>query len=186
MTLAWLPNMLTFARIAAAPVIGWFILAADPAKSGGSSFLFWAGVIFVVAGVTDGLDGLLARRLQATSKLGAALDLWADKILVFVTLLALLKAQAWLALIGLVSLTLRDVIIMWLRAAYPAENLGATGLAKVKTVLVMSGLAMILFALALAQNSLFLLGLGLFGLGCALSLVAGYQYARAAFSNQAP
>jgi len=69
-TLSWIPNALTLARLAlVGPVLwslseGWILLAAG---------------LFAVAAVTDALDGYLARRLSACTALGAALDPLADK-----------------------------------------------------------------------------------------------------------
>src|SRR2546421_12621607 len=90
-----LPNALTWARIAAIPLIvvlfympnSW----ADPA----------AGLLFVAAGITDSLDGYLARRLGQTSRLGAFLDPWADKLIFRVALVLLGRKDAR----GLIVLT---------------------------------------------------------------------------------
>jgi len=71
-TVSWIPNALTLARLAlVGPVLwslseGWILLAAG---------------LFAVAAVTDALDGYLARRLNARTALGAALDPLADKAL---------------------------------------------------------------------------------------------------------
>jgi len=71
-TLSWIPNALTLARLAlVGPVLwslseGWILLAAG---------------LFAVAAVTDALDGYLARRLNARTALGAVLDPLADKAL---------------------------------------------------------------------------------------------------------
>jgi len=67
-----IPNILTLGRLIAVPV---FIVA-----SFGGHFLF-AFVLFVVAALTDIVDGFIARRLNQRSKLGALLDPAADKIM---------------------------------------------------------------------------------------------------------
>jgi cardiolipin synthase (CMP-forming) len=75
-----LPNLLTFFRMALIPV---FVGALYYQRFG------WALAVFVVAGVTDGLDGLFARKFNQYSQLGQALDPIADKLLLvtsFVTL----------------------------------------------------------------------------------------------------
>ena len=80
-----LPNTLTWLRIFAIPlVIVFFYLPngwADPA----------AGLLFAIAGVTDSLDGYLARRMGQTSRLGAFLDPVADKLIVAVALVLLVS-----------------------------------------------------------------------------------------------
>lgn len=80
-----LPNTLTWLRIFAIPlVIVLFYLPyqwADPA----------AGLLFAAAGITDSLDGYLARKMGQTSRLGAFLDPVADKLIVAVALVLLLS-----------------------------------------------------------------------------------------------
>jgi phosphatidylglycerophosphate synthase len=80
-----LPNTLTWLRIFAIPlVIELFYLPfqwADPA----------AGLLFALAGITDSLDGYLARRMGQTSRLGAFLDPVADKLIVAVALVLLVS-----------------------------------------------------------------------------------------------
>jgi CDP-diacylglycerol--glycerol-3-phosphate 3-phosphatidyltransferase len=84
MTWNW-PNTLTWLRICAIPlVVLLFYLPyhwADPA----------AGLMFAAAGITDSLDGYLARRLGQTSRLGAFLDPVADKLIVAVALVLLVS-----------------------------------------------------------------------------------------------
>src|SRR5213080_3657560 len=78
-----LPNALTWARIAAIPLIVVLFYMpypwADPA----------AGLLFVAAGITDSLDGYFARRFGQISRLGAFLDPVADKLIVAVALVLL-------------------------------------------------------------------------------------------------
>src|SRR5688572_15928420 len=80
-----LPNILTWIRIAAIPLVVVMFFApyhwADPA----------AGLVFAAAGITDSLDGYLARKLGQTSRLGAFLDPVADKLIVAVALVLLLS-----------------------------------------------------------------------------------------------
>jgi len=82
-----LPNTLTWLRIFAIPlVVVLFYLPytwADPA----------AGLLFGLAGITDSLDGYLARRMGQTSRLGAFLDPVADKLIVAVALVLLVSKE---------------------------------------------------------------------------------------------
>ena len=97
-----IPNLLSFLRIALVPVFLWLLLEE----------LFLAAiVILAVAGLTDFLDGYLARKLDQTTKLGKMLDPVADRLYIFATLLALSATGYvpwWLA--GLVIL--RDVLML--------------------------------------------------------------------------
>ena len=78
--IATIPNLLTFMRMALIPVF--------------ASLLFygysgWALIVFVIAGVSDGIDGFLARRFDQTSELGTILDPIADKLLMTVAFIVL-------------------------------------------------------------------------------------------------
>jgi CDP-diacylglycerol--glycerol-3-phosphate 3-phosphatidyltransferase len=77
------PNLLSFSRIVAAPILYLLIV------SGGRYGYLAAAVLFVVASVTDTLDGEMARRGKLVSPFGIYLDTTADKILIAVLLVAL-------------------------------------------------------------------------------------------------
>jgi len=97
-----IPNILTLSRIIMAPVIVILLI---------QSCFLKALVVFVVAGITDGLDGFLARVLNKKTVLGTYLDPIADKALIissFVTLSALGIIPSWLTVI-VIS---RDCIIL--------------------------------------------------------------------------
>jgi cardiolipin synthase len=97
-----IPNLLSFLRIALVPVFLWFLL---------EEFFVAAISILALAGLTDFLDGFLARKLNQTTKLGKLLDPVADRLYIFATLLALSATGYvpwWLA--GLVIL--RDLLIL--------------------------------------------------------------------------
>lgn len=66
-----LPNGLTFLRLILTPLIVMFLL---------DGAFFWALMVFLVAGVTDGLDGFLARSLRGSTVFGRILDPLVDKI----------------------------------------------------------------------------------------------------------
>jgi cardiolipin synthase len=96
------PNLLSFLRILLVPVFLWLLLHQ----------LFLAAIaVLAFAGLTDFLDGYLARKLNQTTKLGKMLDPVADRLYIFATLLALSATGYvpwWLA--GLVIL--RDVLML--------------------------------------------------------------------------
>ncbi|OHB79269.1 MAG: hypothetical protein A2Z25_17450 [Planctomycetes bacterium RBG_16_55_9] len=84
--LKWIPNILTFGRLVLTVVFLVMILMAPPYYAEGErpfpGFLDVAFILFVVAGLTDIVDGFAARRLHVTSKFGRMVDPLADKILV--------------------------------------------------------------------------------------------------------
>ncbi len=199
MSLKWIPNALTGLRLLAAPCVA-FLLYAMFATDDAILREFYASAaftVFVIAALTDWLDGFAARKLDAASELGAKLDLWADKIIVFAVLLACLPFLPILAMLGLFSLSGRDIIIMRLRAMRPDVNLKATFLAKSKTAVVMTGMAMAMAGYAFTllatrigdtdgaelMHLITRLGLSLYTFGCVLSLGTGYQYLQAAFTS---
>ncbi|HZU29987.1 MAG TPA: CDP-alcohol phosphatidyltransferase family protein [Candidatus Angelobacter sp.] len=96
------PNLLTLMRLVFVPLV---VVAIQQQKYG------WALVIFVVAGITDGLDGLLARILKQKTTLGQYLDPIADKLLLSTMFLMLAIAHIirWPVTIMVFS---RDIIIL--------------------------------------------------------------------------
>jgi len=108
MSLSWLPNAISLLRIALVPPILGFILNGD---------FDWALLLFFVAGLSDGIDGYLAKRYDWHTRLGGLLDPVADKLLVagaFVTLTVTQHIPVWLTAVVI----LRDVVIVGGAAAY--------------------------------------------------------------------
>lgn len=97
-----LPNLITVGRLLLVPVVIWLILDAH------SGIAFW---VFVGAGVSDGLDGFIAKRFAWRSRLGALLDPIADKTLlvsVYVTLGWAGMLPKWVVIL----VVFRDVMIV--------------------------------------------------------------------------
>jgi cardiolipin synthase len=97
-----LPNLITVGRIVLVPVVIWAI------TSGNMLLAFW---LFVAAGISDAVDGFLAKRLNAQTEFGAYLDPLADKALlmsIYVTLSIEGLLPRWIV-IAVVS---RDIMIM--------------------------------------------------------------------------
>ena len=170
-----LPNILTWIRIAAIPLI--ILLFYTP--------YYWsdpaAGLLFAAAGITDSLDGYLARRLGQTSRLGAFLDPVADKLVVAVALVLLLSkdvppmlgmsaewARIALALTAIVIVG-REIAISalreWMAEIGARRKVAVSIIGKYKTILQITGLSMMLF-----RWDLF--GLPTYALGMALTMVA--------------
>src|SRR3954466_475144 len=162
-----LPNTLTWLRIFAIPlVIVFFYLPfgwADPA----------AGLLFAVAGITDSLDGYLARKMNQTSRLGAFLDPVADKLIVAVALVLLvskemprivvpglegidgghatLRPESVRAILVLCSIVIigREIAISalreWMAEIGQRGKVKVSSLAKLKTIVQIVGLSCMLF-----------------------------------------
>jgi len=97
-----LPNLVTIARILLVPMAVWLVIDGQ---------MHLALLVFIVAGVSDAVDGWLAKRYDMKTELGAHLDPLADKLLLialFVTLAIMEHVPAWLAIL-VVS---RDVLIV--------------------------------------------------------------------------
>src|ERR1700750_1910702 len=93
--LAQLPNALTLARLAVIPVFVALMVQAGDAHS-------WpAGILFGAAGVTDQIDGFLARRWHVTSRFGKIADPLADRLMIDAAVLLLIHAGRlpWIALL---------------------------------------------------------------------------------------
>jgi cardiolipin synthase (CMP-forming) len=97
-----IPNLITLGRILLVPVVVWAIIYGE---------LWLAFVLFLAAGVSDAVDGYLAKRFNMASELGAYLDPLADKTLIvsiYVTLGIAGKIPLWLVIL-VVS---RDIMII--------------------------------------------------------------------------
>ncbi len=102
------PNLLTLARLLSVPVTVWLI------AHGRMGVAFW---LFVAAGVTDAVDGAVARLWNARSRLGQWLDPLADKVLL-VSIYVVLGISGALPLWLTVLVVLRDVLIVLYAAVY--------------------------------------------------------------------
>jgi cardiolipin synthase len=97
-----IPNLITIARILMVPLTIWLIVSGQ---------FIGAFLVFLAAGISDGVDGFLARRYKLKTELGAYLDPLADKLLlvsIYVTLGFLKVLPAWLVIL----VASRDVLIV--------------------------------------------------------------------------
>jgi CDP-diacylglycerol---glycerol-3-phosphate 3-phosphatidyltransferase len=137
-----LPNMLTMSRIAAIPLLVVFAALGGPAGD------VLAAALFTVAGITDYLDGRLARDMKLHSDFGRMLDPIADKLLVGATLMVLVgfgRMRFW-GIYPAIVIMLREILVSGLRE-YLAEirvRLPVTRLAKWKTGVQMTALGLLL------------------------------------------
>lgn len=178
---AWsLPNILTYGRVVAVPVV--------------VAFLFWPGDfwmrwtafgVFVAAGVTDFFDGYLARIWSQQSSLGRMLDPIADKLLVASVLMVLVANQtivSWSIWAAIVILC-REILVSGLRE-YLAElrvSVPVSRIAKWKTTMQIFALGFLIVGPAGVHVLTYTveIGLALLWLSAALTLYTGWDYFRA-------
>ena len=102
------PNILTIIRFLLIPVIVYFIKANN---------YFWAIIVFTISGITDIVDGFIARHFDATSNFGKLMDPLADKA-THISLLIVLVSQNIIPLWILLAVTLKE-IFMISRSLFP-------------------------------------------------------------------
>lgn len=151
-----LPNLLTTSRLAAAPILAGLLLWAQQvsftAPQTSAPILWAAFAVFALAALTDLADGWLARKLNAVTPMGAALDHTADKTLVAAGLMG--YALAWAPfdlVVAALIIVLRDLAVAGLREGLSLSGraLPVSRLGKIKTTAEMVGLGAALLALPL-------------------------------------
>ncbi len=179
-----LPNILTYARIAAVPAV--VACLYWQALLGGGLWLRWLALaIFAVAGVTDILDGYFARAWQQQSSLGRMLDPIADKLLVSSCLLMLAAdgtIRGW-ALWAAIIILCREILVSGLREFLAELRVGVpvTQLAKLKTTMQLIAIGFLLAGKAGDEVFTYVTvtGLSLLWLSAILTLYTGWDYFRA-------
>lgn len=175
-----LPNILTYGRIVAVPVLAGVLFFGT-----GNDARWLAFAIFVAACLTDWLDGYLARMWEQQSNLGRMLDPIADKLLVGATLLMLVYVGAiggWSIWAALIILS-REILVSGLREFLAELNVTVhvTQLAKWKTAMQFIAIAILLAgpaAEALVPGTTNV-GVVLLWIAALLTLVTGYDYLKA-------
>lgn len=170
-----LPNILTLFRIGVIPlVVGAFFLQQPLAS--------WISAsLFLIAGITDYLDGYLARALKSTTNFGRFLDPVADKLLISSVLLLLagFGRIEGLSLIPALIILCREILVSGLREflAGLQVSLPVTKLAKWKTLVQMFSLGFLLWGEPF-PSLITLTPFALTGLWAAafLTLITGYDY----------
>lgn len=158
------PNLLSFGRIAATPVIGWLII---------SDRRIPAVVLLALMGVSDYLDGAIARATDSVTELGITLDPVSDRVLIMAVLVAMLwtgDLPMWLG----APILAREVAISITFLALARRGFGRPRVRRVGKTATFA----ILFALPAILVGAFMrpIGLVLFGLGTVLAYIAGYRY----------
>ena len=145
-----IPNLITYARLFSIPFIIIFYLSEIYILQ------LLAFIIFILASISDFLDGYLARKLNQTSILGKILDPIADKLLVILVFMMFINSDLLniYTSIGILIITAREIIVMTMReiTAHQGIMIDVIKLSKLKTTLQFISLAM-LFLVSLTRNS---------------------------------
>ena len=185
--LSSLPNLLTLSRILAVPILVVLMWGEGPYE--------WlaAFMVFCIAGLTDYLDGYLARAQGTVSKIGVFLDPIADKIMVAAVIVMLIDSDIvhGLAVVAALIILLREIIVSGLREylATLQVSLPVSKLAKWKTAFQMIALG----ALVLVGSARVLMpwlpayeiGLASLWIAAGLTLITGYDYMRVGVKHMA-
>lgn len=131
-----LPNYITLSRIASIPLLMWILLTHRIGSLHGEKELL-ASAVFVLASITDGLDGYLARKRGQVTTMGMLLDPLADKLMVTAAFITLVQinphiVSAWVAVI----IIGREFLVSGLRSIAASEGftIQASDLGKMKMV----------------------------------------------------
>jgi cardiolipin synthase len=178
-----LPNMLTYARIAAIPVVVGCLYAQS--VQDGPLWLRWVALaVFIAAGITDFLDGYVARMWDQHSAFGRMLDPIADKLLVASCLLMLAadtSIHGW-TLWAAVVILCREILVSGLREYLAALRVSVpvTKLAKWKTTMQLVAIGFLLAGEAgdMVLPFTTLTGIVLLWLSALLTIYTGYDYFR--------
>jgi cardiolipin synthase len=137
-----IPNLITIGRLLLVPLIVWLIIAAHPTVA------FW---VFVAAGISDGVDGFIARQFNLRSDLGAYLDPLADKALlvsIYVAFAVFGEIPVWVTILVVSRdfLIVGGVVLAWMVGQPMAMRPAA--ISKVNTVAQITLAAIVLGDLA--------------------------------------
>lgn len=174
------PMLLTLLRIALIPVLVLFFYL----PYGWSSIA--TAVVFILAAITDGLDGYLARRMNLMTSFGAFLDPVADKLMVATALVLLVSRNpAVLFTLSAAIIIGREIAISslreWMAEMGKQGHVKVSGLGKLKTIFQMTAISLLLFEQDLLGVPILFIGLALLYLAAALTLWSMWIYLHASW-----
>lgn len=178
-----IPNLLTWGRILLIPLfVGVFYLHHDWLAPHGQNLA--ATIIFIVAALTDWLDGYLARTLKQTSAFGAFLDPVADKLMVAAALIMLVQLDRIDTIVAFIIIG-REITISalreWMAKIGAARSVAVSLIGKVKTASQMVAIPMLLYHDSLPHFDPQHLGTWLIYLAAVLTLWSMAYYLRMAW-----
>jgi cardiolipin synthase len=166
---AWLtiPNLISLGRLVLTPVLGWLIVSEKTVI---------ATVLFGLMGISDWVDGQVARRTNTVTDLGTTLDPVSDRVLVMVALVTMMISNVLPAWLGAIVL-LREVVLSVVFLALARRGFGkpkVRRVGKTATFAILTALPALLIGTELEALRMF--GLACFGIGAVLYYVAAYRY----------
>ena len=178
MMMKQIPNILTLSRVVASLIVPILIF------SNGEIERMLALIIFIVAALSDYLDGVLARYFGVVSRFGRILDPIADKLLLAGCLLALVANDdwGWALFVPALLILLREVFVSGLREISAQDNISipVTPLAKLKTATQLLALVFAISAPLMASTTMDILTALLFWVAAILTVRSGWGYFKGA------
>jgi CDP-diacylglycerol--glycerol-3-phosphate 3-phosphatidyltransferase/cardiolipin synthase len=182
------PNLLTWLRIVMIPVVIGVFYLPDAWLTGWQRNLI-ATSVFIVAAITDWLDGYLARKLNQTSAFGAFLDPVADKLMIAAALIVLVELDRANAIIAFVIIG-REIAISamreWMAKIGQSRSVAVNLLGKVKTISQMIAVPMLLYHDAIGPIRVQRIGTWLIYVAAILTLVSMVNYLQRAMAPRPP
>ena len=178
-----IPNILTLMRIALIPLLVLVYFSSLPFA------MPLAAIIFILAGVTDLLDGYLARRLQQTSAFGAFLDPVADKLIITCALVVVVyRHPSFYVLIPALIIIGREITVSalreWMAELGKRSKVAVSYLGKIKTTLQIIAIVFLLWFHPVMALPTFSIGLWLLNIAAILTVISMLDYLRAALRAQ--
>jgi CDP-diacylglycerol--glycerol-3-phosphate 3-phosphatidyltransferase len=175
-----LPNTLTGFRILAVPLVA--IVFYLPVAWSGPAACF----LFALAGITDWLDGYLARRFDQTSNFGAFLDPVADKLIVSTALVLLVQRDPSLLNTAIAAVIIgREITVSalreWMSELGARAHVSVTFFAKWKTTVQIFGISFMLFQVPLFGWPIYEIGIALMLIAATLTIWSMLDYLKAAW-----
>ncbi len=178
-----IPTILTIGRILLLPVIVAVFYFKTP----------WARplccAIFLIAAITDWLDGYLARKWNIESEFGAFLDPVADKLMVATVLILVVEdaSSVWVTLPAIIIIS-REITISalreWMASVGSRAKVAVSYLGKLKTTMQITALAMLLYKIDLFGLPIYNIGIVALYVAAALTLWSMIDYLMAAFRSR--
>ena len=166
-----LPNTLTLMRIGVVPFL--FILLASPGE-------FWSlvlAILFVLASITDVIDGYIARKYQLITTMGKFLDPIADKLVVntaMILMIPISRIPAWIVAITII----RDFIVDGIRSIASSEGffIQASSLGKKKTLAQIIAVTALMIHYPIFGADAHFVGMVILYVALILTLFSGMEY----------
>ena len=172
-----LPNSLTLLRIILIPLIVILFVSNDESNR------YLAFLLFLIASVTDYLDGLLARYMKQQTNFGEFLDPVADKLLVIITMILLISEnQEILFMIPVLVIVTREFLVIAIRQrlAEVGENikLSVILISKIKTAIQLISLLLLLYKYPFLGYDTYSYGIILLQVSAFLTLISFFYYVK--------